>query len=63
MLHDIGKIGILDSILGKIDIFNEQEWKIMRMHPNPWLSFHRPQKQATCFRCFALGFRWYSLSA
>jgi len=31
-LHDVGKMGIPDSILLKPGELNEQEWKIMRMH-------------------------------
>lgn len=31
-LHDIGKIGIPDSILNKKDKLNEEEWKIMQTH-------------------------------
>ena len=33
MLHDIGKIGIPDSILQKPAKLNEEEWKIVRTHP------------------------------
>jgi HD-GYP domain-containing protein (c-di-GMP phosphodiesterase class II) len=32
-LHDIGKIGIPDSILKKTSSLNDEQWKIMRMHP------------------------------
>ena len=32
-LHDIGKMGIPDSILLKPDVLTEAEWKIMRQHP------------------------------
>jgi HD-GYP domain-containing protein (c-di-GMP phosphodiesterase class II) len=33
MLHDIGKIGIEDSILNKIDKLTEGEWKTIKKHP------------------------------
>jgi PAS domain S-box-containing protein len=33
LLHDIGKMGIPDSVLRKPAPLNEDEWKIMRQHP------------------------------
>jgi diguanylate cyclase (GGDEF)-like protein/putative nucleotidyltransferase with HDIG domain len=33
LLHDIGKIGIPDSILNKDGVLDEQEWRQIRSHP------------------------------
>jgi HD-GYP domain-containing protein (c-di-GMP phosphodiesterase class II) len=33
LLHDIGKIGIPDSILNKPTSLTDEQWKVMRMHP------------------------------
>jgi HD-GYP domain-containing protein (c-di-GMP phosphodiesterase class II) len=33
MLHDIGKMGIPDSILLKPGPLNDDEWRVMRQHP------------------------------
>ena len=41
LLHDVGKLGIPDSVLLKNDKLTEDEWKVMRQHPVlafEWLS-------------------------
>ncbi|MBN1868998.1 MAG: HD domain-containing protein [Candidatus Omnitrophica bacterium] len=41
-LHDLGKIGIPDEVLGKRGALNEQEWELMRRHPEIGESIIKP---------------------
>lgn len=43
-LHDIGKIGISDGILNKEGRLNDEEWKIIRRHPDMALEILNPLK-------------------
>lgn len=56
LLHDLGKLGIPEGVLNKPEKLNEDEWRLMRMHPKigadilksistfeavaDWISFH-----------------------
>ncbi|MBN2096878.1 MAG: HD-GYP domain-containing protein [Candidatus Omnitrophica bacterium] len=44
ILHDIGKIGISDNILGKPDKLNEEEWKVLKKHPRRAAEILEPLK-------------------
>lgn len=44
MLHDLGKIGIIDSILKKPDKLNDEEWKVMKEHPKRAIEILEPLK-------------------
>jgi HD-GYP domain-containing protein (c-di-GMP phosphodiesterase class II) len=38
LMHDIGKLGIPDSVLGKHSPLDESEWSLMRTHPEMGLN-------------------------
>lgn len=42
VLHDVGKIGIPDAILGKADVLTDEEWRVMRRHPEIGLEIVAP---------------------
>jgi len=42
LLHDVGKIGIPDSILQKVTPLSEDEWAVMKQHPQIGLSIVAP---------------------
>jgi len=44
ILHDLGKIGIVDSILNKPGKLDDEEWKIMKGHPQRGLEILEPLK-------------------
>jgi HD-GYP domain-containing protein (c-di-GMP phosphodiesterase class II) len=49
-LHDIGKIGISDGILNKPGPLSDEEWKIMRNHPDIGSDILAPIKKMTLVR-------------
>ncbi len=44
LLHDIGKVGVPDSILNKPGPLDEDEWRVMRTHPLIGLQLVQPIK-------------------
>ena len=42
MLHDVGKIGVPDTVLNKPGALDDQEWAIMRRHPEMGVKIVRP---------------------
>lgn len=44
ILHDIGKIGICDSILCKIEKLTDQEWQVIKSHPDKADKILKPLK-------------------
>jgi len=44
LLHDVGKIGIPEAILRKPDLLTEEEWKIIRYHPQQSVEIIKPIK-------------------
>ena len=44
VLHDLGKIGVPDDVLGKKDRLTDEEWNLMRKHPQIGESIIKPIK-------------------
>lgn len=50
MLHDIGKIGLDDSVLNKKEKLTEDEWRAIRMHPLKAFEMLKPLKFLSAVR-------------
>ena len=44
LMHDVGKLGVPESILNKPAKLNEEEWEIMRQHPKIGVKILKPLK-------------------
>ena len=44
LLHDVGKLGVPESILNKEGKLNEEEWEIIRKHPKTGVDILKPLK-------------------
>ena len=47
ILHDIGKIGISDAILNKVQKLTDEEWEIIKSHPQKAIEILEPLKFLT----------------
>lgn len=45
LLHDVGKIGVPDAILHKAGPLNEEEWRVMKRHPELGADIVSPMKK------------------
>jgi energy-coupling factor transport system substrate-specific component len=45
LLHDVGKIGIRDSVLGKAGALNDEEFGVMKSHPTVGAAILKPVGQ------------------
>ena len=52
LLHDVGKLRVCDSILGKAGTLDEREWEIMREHPSQGADFLRNIPELSRFAPF-----------
>ena len=53
-LHDIGKIGISDKILTKVGYLSDDEWKIMKKHPEIGFRISQSTPQLICISEYIL---------
>lgn len=44
LMHDVGKLGVPESILNKPDKLTDEEWDVMRKHPKLGVKFLKPLK-------------------
>jgi cyclic di-GMP phosphodiesterase len=49
LLHDVGKIGVPEHLLRKEGPLNEEEWSVMRRHPEIGERICRPLRSSTSF--------------
>lgn len=56
LMHDLGKIGISDTILNKPSGLDDREYEVMKTHPELTYTIMRPLKR---FRAFAEIARWH----
>jgi putative nucleotidyltransferase with HDIG domain len=53
LLHDVGKLRVCDSILGKAGTLDAREWEIIREHPSQGADFLKKIPELSRFALFA----------